>query len=446
MEVKPGMTTSSRRWTSISKVVTVSFLNFVLLYPAYGAFTLDTTFNGTGKVTLSFPDSTANYSSQALRVYVQPSGRILVGGTFTNGTSDGQLTGIAWAGFTPGGLPDGGYGSGGRFTAWRSDGSTSFIDAFMYPNGAIMQTAQFFRLPVGSRTVDTFRLDPNGGFDSVFASNVSIGPCCFGFFNARPFQIAARADGKILVLITDEGQLQLYRLNPDGSRDTTFGNNGILGVGFNKFSSGGFVEMIALGDGKILFVGLVAPVGPNGASELFFARMTETGNWDKTFGRVGMLRVPIAPGMTGGVSKAILQPDGKILLSGSVVGTDTDVWLARFRPNGRADTTFGNNGIVIQDFAPGDTDIANSVVVGADGKIRIAGQIGPAATSSFLVARFSSTGLLEDHTTVAFTPDQYAGAADLAMQADGKVVVAGRTKNPVMGNTGSMFAIARLTE
>lgn len=439
-------TSRSRVFGATARSATVLFLLFALLLPINAAYTLDPTFNGTGKVTVDFPNPPAtNYTSQAFRVFVQPSGRILLGGSFTSGTADGQLSGVAWAGLTTGGTLDGGFGSGGKVTEWRSDGSSNMVDALMYPDGAFLHIAQFFRLPVGSSTVYASRYSAAGSGDSVFGSNSSIGPCCFGFFNARPVQIAVRPDGKVLALITDQGELQLYRLNPDGTRDTTFGNNGVLGIVFNRFSVANFVEMIALNDGKVLLVGHVAPFdNSSGSSELFFARLTETGNWDKTFGRLGTLRVPVADGMTGRVRKAILQPDGKILLSGYVASPDHDVWMARFRGNGKRDTTFGNNGVVIHDFASGDTDAANSIAVGSDGKIRIGGLLG--TTPKFLVARFSSTGTFEDHTTFEFTAGQAAVANDVALQPDGKVVVAGFTRNPNASITGNVMAVARLGE
>jgi uncharacterized delta-60 repeat protein len=442
------MTTSRSRFrTAIAKSITASLINLVLLFPVYAAFTLDPTFNGSGKFTISFPDSSSTYSSQAFRVFGQPNNRIVVGGSFTNRTADGALTGVAFVGLTPGGTLDSTFGSGGTYTDWRSDASTNFRDALMYQDGSTLSMAQVFRLPVGSSTVQTIRLTPSGAVDNVFASNVSIGPCCFGFFTARPVQIAVRNDGKILALITDEGGYFLYRLNPNGTRDTTFGSNGIVPIVFNKFSPTNLVEMIALDDGRILIVGHVPPFdSSSGSRDFFFSRLTEKGSWDKTFGRVGTLRVTIAGGMNGTVRDALVQSDGKILLCGNVSGSDADVWMARFKPNGLRDTTFGNNGVAIHDLAPGGTDVANAVTISADGKIRIAGQLGPFSTSSSLVGRFSANGVFEEQTSFSFTSGQPSAANDISLQPDGKLLVAGHTRNPDTSINGTVFAVARLTE
>jgi len=422
--------------------------SFIIIFscsgtPVFASFTLDPTFGSGGKVTISFPDSSTTYNSGALKVFVQPNNRILVGGTFTNRTPDGALTGIAWVGYTPGGSLDPGFGSGGKITDWRSDAFTNFRDALMYADGSTLRMSQVFRLPVGSSTVSAVRLSPNGVIDSLFASNVSIGPCCFGFFSARPEQIAVRGDGKILALMTDQGEYFLYRLNPDGTRDSSFGNNGVVAIVFNKVSSPSIVQMLTFDNGKILIVGNDPS---SNFSNFFMTRLTETGSRDKTFGHVGFLRVPFGPGLTGTVRAVAAQSDGNILLSGSVVGPDTDVWMARFRPNGRLDSTFGSSGIAIYDFAPGDVDFASSVLVSADGKIRIAGQLGQTSAATFLLARFSSTGSLEDQTNFAFSTGQFATASDLALQADDKVVVAGQARNPDIAINGNVFAVARLTE
>ena len=83
----------------LAKVTIIAQLYIFLVSSCFAAFTLDSTFNG-GKVTISFPNSSSNYSSQAFRVFVQPNCRVVLAGSFTNGTADGQLTGVAWVGLT----------------------------------------------------------------------------------------------------------------------------------------------------------------------------------------------------------------------------------------------------------------------------------------------------------------------------------------------------------
>lgn len=442
------MTTGfSRRLASFRRFSTVSLLVFLLLArPVDATLTLDPTFGGGGKLTIAFPDSSNGYSSRGQRIFVQPSGRIIAAGSFTHASADGQIPGVAFVGLTPGGAVDSTYAMGGLILAWEAFGATSLNDALMYPDGRTLRVSRFFTV-TGSSTIRAVRLGADGAVDNVFASNVSIGPSG-GFGTARPSQVAVRTDEKILALILDGGQFQLYRLNADGSRDTTFGVNGIVQINFNKISTPPDfnMEMVVLNDGRVIIVGHVPPfVSPNGSSEFFLARLTASGNWDKTFGRAGYVRFAFGPGRVGRVDDAILQPDGKLLLAGSVFESDVDTWLMRIKPNGRPDNSFGSNGVVVNDLAPGGTDSVSAVALAADGTIRISGSIG--SPVNFLVARCSSSGSLEDSISIPFTPNQYAQANALAFQPDGKIVVIGETRNPdLMATTGSVFAIARLTE
>lgn len=428
---------------SLRRAITTVFVGLASLLPCFATFTLDPTFGGGGKVLVSFPDSSANYSSAALRVFVQPSGRIVVGGVFSNATPDGQMPGVALVGLAPNGLVDTTFS---QVRDWSFTERRNFRDALMYPDGTTLLFSQIFRLPVGSSTVRTLRIAANGEVDGVFASNVSIAPCG-GFCTSRPVQISVRSDGKILALIKDDGEFFLYRLNPDGTRDTTFGVNGISPVRFNRISIpfDPVMEMVVLNDGKILIVGHVDPLDfTTGSSKFFLARLTETGIPDKTFAGLGFQRFEFGAGLTGFARRAFLQADGKILLCGNVFGPDSDSWMMRFRPNGKPDTTFGNNGVVIHDLEPGGTDVAEAITFSPDGKIRLVGYLG--SPTKFLVARLSSSGSLEESTTITFTPNQYADGTDIALQSDGKLIVVGRTKDPSTATTGSAFAIARLTE
>ena len=428
---------------SATKIFIVVFLLFSFVSQSLATFTLDPEFFGGGKLTISFPDSTTNYSSAGLRIFVQSTGRIVAAGTFTRMTADGQLPGVVVVGLTTSGSVDATYGT---FEDWQSNGFTSLNDALMYADGRLLMLTRFFNV-AGSSTVRAGRLSVDGLSDGVFGSNVSIGTSPGNFGTSRGSQIAVRSDGKVLVLIIDNGQYLLYRLNPDGTRDATFGVNGVIGLNFNKIStpSEAGLEMVALADGKVLITGHVPPFTfGSGSSDFFLARLTESGNWDKTFGRTGFLQVPFGAGITGRIQRATVQPDGKILLCGGIFDSDTDTWMMRFRANGRVDTSFGNGGVVRTDFLPGGIDAASSIALSPDGKIRIAGSLGSLA--NFLVARYSANGILEESTSFGFTPNQFASASDIALQPDGKIVVIGGTRNPNAAINGGVFAIARLIE
>jgi hypothetical protein len=86
--------------TAISKLLCLLLTLAVCSAPIFATFALDEMFGPGGRVTISFPDATTSFSSNGLRIFVQPSGRILAAGGFTNNGPDGQFPGIAWVGLT----------------------------------------------------------------------------------------------------------------------------------------------------------------------------------------------------------------------------------------------------------------------------------------------------------------------------------------------------------
>src|SRR5687768_10877553 len=90
-----------------------SFVLLIVLLcsqPIFPAITLDPKFGPGGKILVSFPDTTITYTAFGQRIFVQPSGRIIAGGMFTNSGPDGQTPGVAFVGLTPTGGVDTGYG------------------------------------------------------------------------------------------------------------------------------------------------------------------------------------------------------------------------------------------------------------------------------------------------------------------------------------------------
>src|SRR6516225_4144532 len=102
--------------------------------------------------------------------------------------------------------------------------------------------------------------------------------------------------------------------------------------------------------------------------------------------------------------------------------------------DGDLDTTFGSGGMVITNF--GGYDFASALALQSDGKIVAAGTTrpgGPSGSSNFALARYNSDGSLDTTfgTGGRVTADSLGEAFALAIQSDGKIVVAGgRTQSP----------------
>lgn len=98
------------------------------------------------------------------------------------------------------------------------------------------------------------------------------------------------------------------------------------------------------------------------------------GDLDPSFGSGGKVVTDVnvrANEATG----AVIQADGKIVVGGTLGGTNRDFLLVRYNADGSLDNSFGNAGIVITDNA-GLSDGIGAVALQADGKILAFGNTG----------------------------------------------------------------------
>lgn len=186
------------------------------------------------------------------------------------------------------------------------------------------------------------RLNFNGQVDPTFGNN-GIVTTNIGFDANGPNSIVIQNDGKIVVGASTYADMALIRYNTDGSLDTTFGSGGI--VIFDLGYSEGLSKILLQPDGKILAIGGTYN-GNHGAGVV--ARFSSSGQLDGSWGGSGYITSDIGPQVTGtlGTSTSFndgaLLPDGRVVVSGMVYNRPL---LERFNPDGSLDATFGNGGI-----------------------------------------------------------------------------------------------------
>src|SRR6266478_4724094 len=233
-------------------------------------------------------------------------------------------------------------------------------------------------------------------------------------------------------------QLEERTLLNAGALDPTFGIGGKVTTHFGGFDNGR--ELAIQPDGKIVVVGSVVV---NSVSDFGLARYNSDGSLDSTFGTGGDVITDV--GGNGDPDGVVILPNGKILLAGegSNGGSSTAFALAKYTASGSLDTTFGTGGEVFTKFTSGN-DFATGLAVQADGKIVVAGNAnfnGTYGHSDSALARYNPDGSLD--TTFGTGGQVIMNVADhfhrLAIQSDGRIVVAGDR------NTGSSwdFALAR---
>ncbi len=159
----------------------------------------------------------------------------------------------------------------------------------------------------------------------------------------------------------------------------------------------------------------------------------QPGALDLSFGTAGIVLTDIGTSNDLGRGSA-LQNDGKIIVIGSskINGTN-DFILIRYNNDGSADSSFGENGIVITSFGVYD-DTANAIAIQDDGKIVVAGHAYNGTNNDIAVARYNTDGSLDvtfdnDGKTTTSLGNGPESAQALLLQHDGKIVVTGYAYN-----------------
>ncbi|MHC4416685.1 MAG: delta-60 repeat domain-containing protein [Planctomycetota bacterium] len=286
------------------------------------------------------------------------------------------------------------------------------------------------------------RYNPDGSLDSSFGS----GGVAVTHFNvaARAYAIAVLADGRLLAAGRVGSDFAVARFNPDGSLDSSFGSGGVVTTDVLGYSLDKALDIAVQPDGRIVVTGEVFSNWPR-SYDFGLVRYNPDGSLDSSFGSGGVVTTQMGP---YDVSNAVtIQADGRIVVAGYVYSGSTtgyDITLVRYHPDGARDYSFGSYGV--RKLHLGGDDEAFDVALQADGRIVIAGGTNTyPAPWDFVVARFNPDGSLDSHfgsggvvTTDFGNSDDVAFA--LAVQADGMIVAAGYSR---IQETGLDFALAR---
>jgi len=129
---------------------------------------------------------------------------------------------------------------------------------------------------------------------------------------------------------------------------------------------------------------------------LFGFTFGQDGGLDTTFGTGGKVITSINSGSDIAYS-VVLQSDGKILVAGTTTNTITgkDFLCLRYNTNGTLDTSFGNAGVFTSDLQTGSDDVAYSLALQADGKIILAGYSDDGSNKNAAILRLNTNGSID---------------------------------------------------
>ncbi|WP_158628711.1 hypothetical protein [Dyella choica] len=279
------------------------------------------------------------------------------------------------------------------------------------------------------------RYTTSGALDTSFngTGKVTTTPSSSCSNSGQARALALQADGKIVVAGTSCPNFNsirnftIYRYNPDGSLDATFGSSGKATV---NFSAGASEACAVAVQGGLIWVAGYA------GSDIALARLTSSGTLDYSFGN-GSGTVTSAVGTSSAFANSlVIQADGKPVLAGYASNGGTVFALARYTTTGALDTTFGAGGEVLTHVGgtfPGNSAIATSLAIQSDGKIVAGGYANSPTTSyyRFAAVRYTSTGALDSSfgsgtgwvlTTIGSGD---AIGRDVAIDAAGGIIVGG---------------------
>jgi uncharacterized delta-60 repeat protein len=396
------------------RIVLLVLLGAAVLVPTTGARAsggpLDPTFGGDGIVT-AFPNG-----GVATAVGIDAKGRIAAVGYTIERHPD-----VVVARFRPDGTPDTSFSRDGtaRFDLGADD--YAFDAAFIRKGGLAItgrRTAQEDRIFVLRLKADGTRLRTFSGDGQVFVDA--------GTRAQSASAIAFTPQGRIVLggYISSGIQARsvLVRMSATGKLDRGFSGNGFavydIGNGTEQLN-----DVVVLPGGGIVAAG----AAENGQKPRFsILRARSDGRLDRAFGRSGgftLLDVARGPDWANALT---IVSDGDYLLAGSSHG---DWAIAAFRPIGKPDLSYGNEGHRV---LPGDSTFEEATdIVPIGAKTDVVGTV-HGGTYDLGVARLRASGTLDtsfsgDGRFRLDTADTRDTGAAAALQGNGKLVVVGQT-------------------
>lgn len=414
--------------------------------------TLDTTFGGgDGIVTTSFG---AGLEANATGVAIDPVNNMIavVGSARPPFNLGGQESGdFAVARYDENGELDTGFGGGdGRVTT--DFGGNDAFDVAIQDDGKI----------VVAGGAGLARYETDGDLDNTFSTDGKL-TTDFGVASTMR-SVAVQSDGGIVVAgaagnsDVEDTDFAVARYKSDGDPDNTFSTDGKLLTDLGGNSDDDGHDVAIQGSGEIVVAG-----GSNG--DFALARYEADGDPDATFGGGdGLVAQDLgeqerANGVALMAGGAILAVGGK----GSSIEGEQVVGgafaLYRFTSSGTPDATFGGGDGQVNTEFDGTSSAADGVAVLSGGQIVAAGatsppfasfEIEPGRLQDFVLAGYESDGALDtagfgggDGKVDTQIGDGFGDAADaVAVQRDGKIVVAGRSIDEA-GPDDPDFAVAR---
>ena len=406
---------------------------------------LDNTFDGDGKqITLFGSDKS---SAGASAVAINSDGKIVVAGISVElkDEPDNVPDGFAVARYNNDGSLDNSFDTDGKVTTEIIIGTRSYKEGLsslaIQADGKIVVAGTAYYEDIDREEFALARYNVNGSLDNTFGGDGIVITDFTANSNGSSSLDAAhalviQADGKIIAAgVSYNGDVgstgfALARYNSDGSLDNTFSGDG------KQITNIGGLPKIAVSGNKLYTISF-STFGDSGTSVLARYLLgtinqpsNQAGRLDSSFSMNGIVTTVIgSPAIFTKYNGIAVQADGKTVAAGSAWnGTNYDFAVARYNKDGTLDKSFGTYGKRLTDF-DSKNDYANSVAIQSDGKIVVVGYSNYNGNSHISIARYNTDGSPDNSFStdgkVITDFNGYSQANSVAIQSDGKIVVAG---------------------
>jgi len=391
-----------------------------------GDGSLDGTFDGDGWVATDFfggPDA-----SRAIAI--QTDGKIVIAGNGRT-ASGSTLNDFAVARYNPNGSLDTSFDTDGKVLTDILGNNDNAQDVSIQTDGKIVVGGEAFSSV--NHQFGLARYNADGSLDTSFDGDGKVNSNIATSYDILA-ELAIQTDGKIIAVGTGVNtsgggnKFEIVRYNSNGSLDTSFNGSGSLMTSVLSADSGAGAVAIQT-DGKIIVAGNSSATFHFSAQDFALVRLNPNGSFDNSFDADGKASTNIQSSRINANAVAI-QPDGKIVavgkgLSGTGNGNE-EFAVNRYNADGTPDASFDGDGKVTTDFST-FFDIAYGVAIQPDGKIVVVGK----ADQNLATARYNPNGSLDTtfgvggKRTESGQLSSYLAA--VAIQTDGKILVAGRS-------------------
>lgn len=226
--------------------------------------------------------------------------------------------------------------------------------------------------------------------------------------------------------------------------DPTFGNNGVVFTTLPHFSNDPLPRSTALG-----LNGFPTPTGGIAVlakTEVLYAKLPQSyrGMSLVNYGENGGgATIGPRPNETMFTSDAAQQPDGKVVAVGSA---NANWFIWRFDPGGLLDSSFNSNGMRVIGFGAANSDVATNVLVQPDGKILVSGYSVNSSDSTTLVMRLNPDGTNDasfgpSGNGVVLIFDNTVFAQKMVLRPNGKILLMNMSLAPDNETKSSFFQL-----